>query len=105
MTETVQSKLSDTRSGERTRLWLEGTRLLAAGFKQGGKYLRAWSDDKLVLTPCTLAQFEKTHRDDRGTISGKGGRPIIDITGPRVAATFKGTHVTVTYGDGKVTIR
>jgi len=104
MTETVQSKLSNTRAGERTRIWLEGKRLAAAGFKIGGKYLRAWSDGKLVLTPCTMAEFNKATITDRGTISGKDDRPIIDIIGAKVGETFKGTHVSVTYSKGKVTI-
>jgi hypothetical protein len=105
MTDAMKTKLGKTRAGERTRVWIEGDRLLAHGFKPGSKFLRKWTDDnKLVLTACTVAQFNDAQHGARGTVASKGKHPIIDIIGQAVAEHFKGTHVSVTYATGKITI-
>lgn len=102
---TFQTKLGTTRAGERSRIWLEGARLTAAGFKPGMQFLKAWGAGSLVLATCTSKQFEAAGRDERGTVSGKDAKPIIDITGAHVRDTFgAGSHVSVTYAHRTITI-
>lgn len=98
------SKLGTSRAGERTRIWLEGNRLVAHGFAHQTPFKRAWSEGRLVITWCDLEDFRKLARDERGMVAGTVARPIIDITGERVAHTFSGTHVAVTYRQGRITI-
>lgn len=98
------TKLGTTRAGERTRIWLEGNRLIAHGFNRGQCVERKWSADKLVLRAIDHAEWETLARDERGTVAGTDARPIIDIATERVAATFTGSHVSVTYRQGRITI-
>lgn len=104
---TFVSKLGTTRAGERTRIWLEGKRLSAHGFEPGVRFIKQWDDDRLVLV--TLADADEAAAYPKvslGTVSGKGDKPIIDITGALVAQTFgSGTHVTVTYRAGRISIK
>ena len=101
---TFTSKLGTTRAGERTRIWLEGNRLIAHGFNRGECVQRKWSDDRLTLSLVDRAAWEALPRDERTTVAGTDKRPIIDIATERVAPTFKGTHVNVTYRQGRITI-
>ena len=100
----LTTKLGTTRAGERTRIWIEGARLTAHSFKVGGKFQKVWADGKLTLTAVTEKEFEELEHGARGKISGKGEKPIIDITGAKVSETFKGTHVAVAYREGRITI-
>lgn len=108
MVDTFTSKLSTTRAGDRSRIWLEGKRLTGAGFLPGMYYVKSFSDDGLVLKLSTLPVaelHEKYGRDLVGKISGKGEKPIIDIVGVSVINAFgKGTHVNVEYRKGRITI-
>lgn len=87
-----------------TRIWLEGARLIAAGFNKGKFVSREWGKRKLVLRVVTEAQAAKLERQNKGKVSGGDDRPIIDITGDLVADTFNGaTHVDVSY-DAKMIV-
>lgn len=101
---TFSTKLGNTRAGERTRIWLEGARLTAHGFEPGTSFRKVWAEQALVLIAETYAG-PKTR--EYGTVSGKGAKPIIDITGSQVAEWFGDheTHVTVTYRAGRITIK
>jgi len=100
------TKLGTTRAGERTRIWIEGDRLIAAGFTVGRRFERVWRDDTLTLLSATQAHFDNLPLAERGTVSGKGTKPLIDIAGAKVFSTFgNGTHVAVTYAMGKITIK
>lgn len=98
------TKLGTTRAGERTRIWLEGKRLIAHGFNRGQCVERVWSDDKLVLRTVERDAWEALPRDARTTVAGTDARPIIDIATERVATTFQGSHVSVSYRQGRITI-
>jgi len=100
----ITTKLGTTRAGERTRIWIEGARLADNGFTVGKFFAREWHKQSLVLTLISAAQFDKLSRDARGTVSGKDTKPIIDVTGAKVAATFSGSHVVAVYSPGKITI-
>jgi hypothetical protein len=104
-TEKFISKLSNTKAGPRTRLWLEGARVANAGFKVGLLVRRDWKESgSLVLTIIDAAAHDELPRSEKGRVSGKGEKPILDITGAAVAAFFTGDKVAVTYKPGKITI-
>jgi hypothetical protein len=100
----LTTKLGTTRAGERTRIWIEGARLVAHGFPVGSKIQKVWGDGKLVITSVTEKEFDELEHAARGKVSGKGEKPIIDITGVKVSETFKGTHVAVVYREGRITV-
>lgn len=105
MTDQLVTKLGKTRAGERTRIWIEGPRLVAHGFPVGTFFVRVWNANSLVLKPVSEKTFDALARADRGRVSGKGDKPIIDITGQKVAETFgEGETVTVSYAAGRITI-
>ena len=98
------TKLGTTRAGERSRIWIEGKRLTAHGFTPGVVFVKQWSEGKLALV-ADLALVDAAPSKDCGTVSGKGDKPIIDITGTLVRDTFgMGSHVTVTYRASRITI-
>jgi hypothetical protein len=90
------AKLGVTRAGPRSRVWIEGKRLERHGWHTGMLFQRKWSDVGLTLTLVDGETFDALPRDERGKVSGKPGRPVIDITGERVASTFAGDHVLIT---------
>ena len=108
MADTFKTKLGTTRAGERSRIWIEGARLVAAGFTCGARFRRTFQTlhaASLTLEIISEQQFETLPVSQRGTVSGKGAKPIIDITGTIVRDTFgKGTHVAVTYTRNTITI-
>ena len=103
---TFLSKLGSTRAGPRSRIWLEGKRLLDHGFAHHAFVRRQWSEGKLVLTLGTAAEYAELPREERTTVAGTAARPIIDIVGQQVRDTFGsvGTCVQVTYRAGRITI-
>lgn len=95
-------KVGPSRGVARSRIWLEGDRVLAAGFAPGMMYTREWTADTL-----TLALGEGEGRATRGKVSGKGEKPILDIVGDKVREVF-GAHcerVEVSYEAGRITVR
>jgi len=101
---TYTHKLGTSRAGARTRVWLEGKRLASHGFTHGEYIKRTWDAGKLVLTTIAPATFATLDRANRGIVAGTPDRPIIDITGEQVAATFTGDTVKVTYRQHRITI-
>ena len=94
---TFTSKLGTARKVERSRIWIEGARLVAHGFTVGETFSKQWREGKLVIVLGTDGET--------GTVSGKGDKPIIDIVGQKVRDTFpNATHVKVTYDAGRITI-
>lgn len=87
--QTITTKLGKTRAGERSRIWIEGERLAAAGFTVGERYDAEWTDTGLTLRKTYLGKKK---------VSGKGQHPIIDITGSKVIERFgHGTHVVAVF--------
>jgi len=88
---TFTSKIGAARQVPGSRVWIEGTRLVAAGFLVGQRYNLAEIDNQLILT---LAA------DGGRKVSGKGEKPIIDITGDLIRRVFAGrVTVNVEYTD------
>lgn len=79
----------------RARIWLEGARLERAGFTAGTKFTLQNRGEKIVLKPA----------DDGRKVSGKAGRPIIDITGANCAPFGTGDSVAITYRSNGITIK
>jgi len=100
MIEIFTSKLGHHRGGR--RIWLEGKRLDRAGFRaKETYYVRSWheSEPSLVLAACEADQ------PGARRVSGKGDKPVIDITGQQVAKVFAGfDHVAITYMDNLILI-
>jgi hypothetical protein len=103
-----RTKLGPAKQVERSRIWIEGKRLVDAGFTVGQYFVQELTHKKgaPVLT-LTLLTEDDVLAIDPCKVSGKGDKPIIDITGQRVRNVFGAiaTHVDVTYAPGKITIR
>jgi hypothetical protein len=97
-------KLSTHHGVENARIWLEGARLVEAGFTVGARFSVEWTAATLTLT--RVKPFEG-RKAGFGTVSGKGDKPIIDIVGPRVLDTFgkHSDHASVTYTAGVIVVR
>lgn len=98
------NKIGASRGEAKRRVWLEGDRVLAAGFAVGMFFTRAWDEKEGTLT---LTLGEGATRATRGKVSGKGDRPILDIVGEKVFEVF-GKHcdkVEVSYAPGRIVVR
>ena len=81
------------------RIWIEGSRLLSAGFSQGDRLSKRITSNRLILQK-TTDQSEAKHR-----IAGKPDRPILDLCGkwvtvfmdgkPSFSVTIKGDTITI----------
>lgn len=92
------TKLGTTkRAGLRSRIWLEGLRLLEHDFPHGALFKREWKERTLILERVTVPEWKNLEQAARGTVSGRRDRPVIDITGARVAETFRTERVAVLY--------
>jgi len=88
---TFVSKIGAARQVPGSRVWIEGNRLVAAGFTVGMRYNLTEADGQLILT---LAS------DGQRKVSGKGEKPIVDITGDLIRRVFANRPtVTVEYTD------
>jgi len=98
--DTLRSKLGTARKVERSRIWIEGRRLAEIGFAPGSRFDTTWdlATGTLYLTLASNGERK---------VSGKGDKPIIDITGEQVRNFFglRFTHVDCNYESGEVTIK
>ena len=111
-----RTKLGTAKTVARSRIWIEGRRLVDAGFTVGRYYVRSWFapeivdtavDDHTPTLTLELVNPNDVLSTDPCKVSGKGDKPIIDITGEMVRRVFGslGTHVEVTYRKGVIVIR
>jgi hypothetical protein len=95
------TKLGKNKGTARSRIWLQGKRLIEAGFKPGSSYGVTWYSDKaqLFLNP-------QPEGYEMRKVSGKGEMPIIDIVGARVVDVFGCVcdRVDVTFHAGQINI-
>ena len=84
--DTITSKLGKNKGVEKSRIWIEGARLNAAGFRRGAEYQRDWCEGGLDLVLTNGAPIEALGRIYK--VAGKSDHPIIDTTGKKVTATF-----------------
>lgn len=94
-TQEITTKLGTNKGTPRSRVWIEGARLDAAGFTVGARYTRACFEQSMRLALDPAGPYK---------VSGKGNHPIIDITGKTVTERFNGTHVRVAFSTGVINI-
>jgi hypothetical protein len=95
--DTFTSKIGTSRQIPASRVWIEGKRLVGAGFVVAARYTLTEVGSTLVLTLAV---------DGKRKVSGKGETPIIDVTGDTIRRMFAGREtVTVDYTNGKIVIR
>jgi hypothetical protein len=92
---TFITKLGTNKGTPRSRIWLEGRRLEVTGFSYGTRYTRIDHPTRTIITIDTAGIFK---------VSGKVGRPVIDMTGKAVTERFTGTHASVTFAPGRIVI-
>lgn len=97
------SKLGTAKGVARSRIWIEGARLVRQGFTVGRRFdVTVATNSETGATTLYLTVEE----DGARKVSGKGDKPIIDITGECVRGWFPDTSaVAVTYGMGVITIQ
>jgi hypothetical protein len=84
---------------QRPRIWIEGARLLSAGFTHHMPYVVEIVGNSLVLKRCA-----KGARKGARKVAGAPARPIIDITGKSCAPFETGDAVEILYVDGVIMI-
>jgi hypothetical protein len=87
---TITRKIGQNRG--KPRLWIEGAHLTAAGFKPGDTYTLTIVGDKLGISRTAPGKPRK--------VSGKGEKPIIDISGASLGDIGAAPSVTLTYLPG-----
>ena len=80
---------------QRQRIWIEGARLLSAGFTYHMPYVVEIVGNSLVLKRCAQGARK---------VTGAPARPIIDITGKSCAPFDTGDAVEITYMAGVIMI-
>ncbi|MAK37673.1 MAG: hypothetical protein CMC15_16055 [Flavobacteriaceae bacterium] len=102
----MKTKLGKNKGLERSRIWIEGTRLTDAGFHRGEYYLAEYEGDALILSLIDDETVIDFGAIQPRKVSGKGDHPIIDITGKAVKEFFDGSeYVEVDYEKGVIVIR
>ena len=107
----TQLTIIGTNHGKGTsRIWLEGKRLVEAGFEVGTRY-----DRNVIKAKDGWDHLElRVKSDGKFKVSGKGDKPIIDISGRAVTETFaehisasspKTPVVEVEYSKGEIFIK
>ena len=85
---------------QRPRIWIEGARLLSAGFTHHMPYTVEIVRDSLHLIRCAKG----ARKGARRKVAGAPARPIIDITGKSCAPFKTGDAVEIHYIDGVIII-
>lgn len=89
---TITRKIGQNRG--KPRLWIEGAHLTAAGFKPGDLFA-------LDINGLTISIALDGNRNlPTRKVSGKGDKPIIDISGRSLHAIGTAASVTLTYLPG-----
>lgn len=108
-----RTKLGTAKGQPRSRIWIEGKRLADAGFTVGTYFVKKWSmpDERSTTRWEPHLQLVLLRPDDvlaepPCKVSGKGEKPIIDITGEKVREFFGAcaTHVDVEFRKGLIVI-
>jgi hypothetical protein len=109
--EVFRTKLGPAKQVERSRIWIEGKRLVDAGFMVGQYFVQLAARTMKNRDPSlTLTLLDGERRARHRPVQGeRQGRPARSSTSraSRVRDTFgsQGTHVDVRFAKGKITIR
>jgi hypothetical protein len=107
---TFVSKLGTARQVSKSRIWIEGKRLVDAGFTVGAYFVKEWLYEEGEPSAIALRLTKVGDGDVMTTapckVSGKDSKPIIDITGASVRDVFgsRFDHVTCVFELGRITI-
>lgn len=91
------TKLGVYKGDARSRVWIEGKRLDAAGFKVGTTYSKKFNKRTIVLT---------LDGEGKLKVSQRGLTPIIDLSGKKIREFFEAyDEVEVTFKEGTITYK
>lgn len=80
------------------RIWIEGKRLTAAGFKAGDRF-------ELMNTNASDSLLIRRRPEGGRRVSGNDSRPIIDLSGASCAPFATGDAVTITYSSTTILVK
>ena len=84
----------------RARIWIEGGRLVRAGFKRGALYVACPTKDNERLYLVLVDDAESYEGCGKlKKVSGKGERPVIDLSGAGCGPFKTGDAVVIHYKD------
>ena len=93
-TETLQDYTVRANKGK-PRIWIEGKRLIAAGFLRGERFTLTTHDTGIVL---------KLDAEGSRKVCGKGERPLIDLSGGGCSPMVTGDQVEIKYTPRQIEI-
>ena len=93
-TDTLQDYTVRANKGK-PRIWIEGKRLIAAGFLRGERYSLTSHDTGIVL---------KLDAEGSRKVCGKGERPLIDLSGGGCSPMVTGDQVEIVYKPRQIEI-
>lgn len=97
MNTTTVSKVGENRG--RTRVWLEGSRLLASGFNHKTAYSVTYHAGRVDLSTTEAAEGVRY-------VAGSPERPVIDLCAAKVGAALgKCERVAITWAAGRISIQ
>lgn len=102
---TFTSKLGTAKGAPRSRVWIEGNRLIAAGFTPGEYYVIGHGcegeENKFIRLSLLIDDDVIAPGVTPRKVSGKGAKPIIDLTGKWIFELFgrSETHVSVYFDE------
>lgn len=107
---TFVTKLGAAKGVPKSRIWIEGKRLIDAGFTPGRYFAKEWATTRNpanVMLRLTLLAEDDVVNTAPCKVSGKGEKPIIDITGEVVKLAFGDYHekVECTFTPGVIVIK
>ena len=90
----------------KSRIWIQGKRLIGAGFVPGRHYrVERGAGVLLYLIHADANLANIKEREETRKVSGKGSTPIIDLSGAGCEPFATGDAVEITYSNGIITIR
>lgn len=100
MPSTSRTKIGPNHGTPHSKIWIEGRKLSEAGFTVGSRYDRTEYCNAIVI-------IKQPDGKGKYRVSGKGDKPIIDISGAIVARKFPApaTHVSVSITKDNIVIR
>ena len=88
------TKIGTSKKIPKSRLWLEGARLIEAGFAHGTRYGVRETLSGIVISAHALGNRR---------VAGTPERPIIDITGAIIRDNFRSDYAEVAFSLGVIT--
>jgi hypothetical protein len=88
------TKIGTSKKIARSRIWLEGRRLIDAGLAHGVRY-----DVRETLSGIVISAHPMGNR----RVAGTPERPVIDITGAMVRDNFRADFAEVVFSQGVIT--